>query len=235
MYTENGINENTYKLLFEDIDNYNLKKEEQYSDYYAKIISTLSLYTLYKEKSIFKNLLLSIFGYPLNTEYITYDQEKKEWIYNDGNEIITFDMLSNHIDDKNIKKKLLSHKKRDGHCHDGSIDIAKILKNSRIITGTIQQYNRKILHSVVEISDKNQEKNILDYTLNLKIPKESYIKLTNFQELNIVESNELENDFKILLDFFDSFGHKEYLLFRDELIKDIEKNKSYLVEDEERY
>lgn len=77
MYTENGINENTYKLLFEDIDNYNLKKEEQYSDYYAKIISTLSLYTLYKEKSIFKNLLLSIFGYPLNTEYITYDQEKK--------------------------------------------------------------------------------------------------------------------------------------------------------------
>lgn len=234
MYTENGINKNTYKLLFEDIDNYDVKKEEQYSDYYSKILSTFSLYTLYKEKSIFKNLLLSIFSYSLKTEYITYDQYKKEWIYNDGNEIITFDMLSNHINDKNIKKKLFSNKKRARHCHNGSIVIAKILKNSRIITGTIQQYNRKVLHSVVEISDKNQQKNILDYTLNLKIPKESYIRLTNFQELAIVESNELENDFEILLDFFDSFRHKEYLLFRDELIKDMEKNKSYLVEDKER-
>lgn len=197
MYTENGINKNTYKLLFEDIDNYNLKKEEQYSDYYAKILSTLSLYTLYKERNIFKNLLLSIFAYPLNTEYIIYDEEKKEWIYDDGNELITFDMLSNHIDNKNIKKKLLTRKKREGYCHKGSIDIGKILKNSRIITGTIQQYNRKILHSVVEISDENNQKNILDYTLNLKISKESYIKLTNFQELNIVESTELENDFEI--------------------------------------
>lgn len=111
MYTENGINENTYKLLFEDVDNYNLKREEQYSDYYSQILSALNCYTLYKEKSIFKTLLITIFKNKLNLQYIKYDKKRKEWVYDDGNEIIFFDMLSKYVEDKDIKKKLLSKKK----------------------------------------------------------------------------------------------------------------------------
>ena len=233
MYTENGINENTYKLLFEDVDNYNLKREEQYSDYYSQILSALNCYTLYKEKSIFKTLLITIFKNKLNLQYIKYDKKRKEWVYDDGNEIIFFDMLSKYVEDKDIKKKLLS-KKRTGYCHSNSIDIAKTLRNSRIITGMIEQYNRKVLHSVVETSNKDNQKVILDYAFNILMPKDSYKKLTNFEELNVVEGETLENDFEKILKFFDQFGHKEYLLFRDELIRDLEKNEKHLKQDEER-
>ena len=59
-YKENGINKNTYDLLFTDKDNIRERdKEEDIRDYVLYIIET---YTRFREKSIFISFLKKYFG-----------------------------------------------------------------------------------------------------------------------------------------------------------------------------
>ena len=56
------------------------------------------------------------------------------------------------------------------------------------------------------------------------MPKEDYIKIYKFKVLQKINSNDLEKDFEFLKKSeFKSL--KTYLLFRDELMRDFEKNK----------
>lgn len=131
-------------------------------------------------------------------------------------------------------KKILESKKRYGTCHWVSFEVAKSIKNAKVISGYITTTYYKILHSVVEIPIMNEENEILgydiiDYTMNLILPKEDYSKIFGFDEKSAISYEEY------LLDkgYFQHFQQlKPYILFRDELMKDFEKNEAFFAENE---
>lgn len=63
----------------------------------------------------------------------------------------------------------------------------------------------------------------LDWTKNLKITKEQYIELTNFVELSSFEGRKVIDDIEIIFKNL-NIGVKTYVVFRDELIRDMQKN-----------
>ena len=97
------------------------------------------------------------------------------------------------------------------------------IDDSKLLTGYTFIDGKKELHSVIECAD-----GIVDWDLNAIIQKKDYFKLTKFQvisELSVDKikedqenrvMEELRND-PTLLNF--------YILFRDELMADLEKNK----------
>ena len=67
------------------------------------------------------------------------------------------------------------------------------LPNSKILTGIIKLESEYILHSVLEIKDKDSKKiKIIDWTRNLVIEKELYLKIFEFHILEEIEINYLD-------------------------------------------
>lgn len=110
-----------------------------------------------------------------------------------------------------------------------SLTLANDIKNSIVLTGYIVIGKYKILHSVVEVN-KDGKIEILDWTKNIIMNKEDYINLFDFKVLTQIKIENILNDFEILNKFLPNFSLKTYLVFRDELMKDLEKNKFMLEE-----
>lgn len=217
---KDGINNNTYNLLFGDYNN--LPKEEQGSYENVIAFATIDRFTKSQEKKIFTKLLKLFYKNTIvDLNKITFNEKTKQYEYKNNDLIITFDKLSNYFEDKKLIKELTSTK-RYGECHSRAIRISPSIEGSRIVTGYITLGNQKVLHSVIEY-EYNGKTIILDWTRNLKITKEQYIELTKFVELSSFESKNVENDIKIIFRNLE-LGSKPYVLFRDELIRDIQKN-----------
>lgn len=102
------------------------------------------------------------------------------------------------------------------------MSISPSIEGSRIVTGYITVGNQKVLHSVIEY--EHDGKNIvLDWTRNLKITKEQYIELTEFVELSSFEGRKVIDDIEIIFGNL-NIGVKLYVVFRDELIRDMQRN-----------
>ena len=145
-----------------------------------------------------------------------------EYILENG-EIITFELLSEHL--KCVNKELISElesQKRKGQCHSKSLFLGIANEKSNILTGYYTFENETALHSVVEIIDENGNPKILDWTRNLIIDEDIYVKLFKFNTITKIDSSlvfdEIESLAKLDIDL------KTYLTFRDELLKDMEKN-----------
>ncbi len=109
-------------------------------------------------------------------------------------------------------------------CHEKSILLASIYPNFRIITGYIYLEKQRMLHSVIEYDD-NEETIILDWTKNLRMLKEDYIRLTNLRVIETIEGYDVKNDItgpiiQMGMDF------KTYCAFRPEIVKELKKNNS---------
>ena len=228
-YNESGINNNTYNLLFSDYDN--IPKEEQPALEKSYIISVIQLYTRFREKSIFSKILKLNFErkYKIDFSKIKFNEENQNYEYEFQGEVYTFDKLSKKINDKNIKKELES-KKRYRNCHLKSAEIATSLPKSCILTGYVKRYNGKFLHSIVEI-EKEDGKYIIDYTKNIIMPKEQYVKLTEFEELESISDLEYLEYIQRLENILDLNG-KVLLTFGREIFKELEKN-SFLIKSNE--
>ena len=228
-YNESGINNNTYNLLFSDYDN--IPKEEQPALEKSYIISVIQLYTRFREKSIFSKILKLNFEkkYKIDFSKIKFNKENQKYEYEFQGEVYTFDKLSKKINDKNIKKELES-KKRYRNCHLKSAEIATSLPKSCILTGYVKRYNGKFLHSIVEI-EKEDGKYIIDYTKNIIMPKEQYVKLTEFEELESISDLEYLEYIQRLENILDLNG-KVLLTFGREIFKELEKN-SFLIKSNE--
>lgn len=214
-----GINNNTYNLLFSDFDH--LKEKDQGSYENAKAFYTIDLFTKLQEHSIFTKLLkifLKNNFFDLNK--ITYNNQTKQYEYKDNDLLITFDKLSKCFDDSVTKE--LTSRKRYHKCHDKSIILSMTIENSKIVTGYITIDNEKVLHSIIEYC-KNDEIIIFDWTRNLQIPKDQYIKLTKFQELASCNGEQVIEDMAIIAGNLNLSG-KTYTIFRDEIMKDIQRN-----------
>ena len=124
----------------------------------------------------------------------------------------------------------MESERRYGPGHEKSLELSMALPESYIVTGYVKANKGKYLHSIVEIEKKN-EKYIIDYTKNIIMPKEQYVKLTSFEELERISDMEyLQYDQKIRNL---SINLKTYTTFGKDIAKELEKNAFLLKKDEE--
>lgn len=229
-YNESGINKNTYELLFSDYDN--IPEDEKPPIENSYIITMIQTYTKFREKSIFCKLLKLFFEKKYKVDYskIKFNEETKNYEYEFQGEVYTFDKLSDNIDNKKIKKELESEK-RYRQCHSKSLELSLVLPEAYIVTGYIKGFNGKYLHSTVEI-EKEKETYIIDYTKNVIMPKEQYIKLTSFEELERISDMEYLQHIQKVVNI-PEIDLKVYTTFGKEMVKELEKNSFLIKKDED--
>lgn len=216
MYTKEGINVNTFNILFKNM----FDSEDDYERYIVAIlIEYFTLKESERKKFIKKDLDVDFKKDDDDFFYLKY----KEKIY-------TFDLLSNKLKFKDkstnpIKKELLTVN-RFHKCFKMALFLI-YLNSSKILTGIEDIGGKCVQHSVIEIENEDNKKYILDYTKNLYMEKDDYIDLYNFKVLQIINNEEYYNDQKILTKYV-PFDVRIYLFFREEIKKDLNKNKHVL-------
>ncbi len=232
LYREDGINKNTFKLLFSDDE---LGENQSTTKEMLIIRNTICEYTIWHEKIAFYKVLKFFFKNEyVDLKSIKYDSKTKEYKYVHNNEEYTFDILSKYIEgitQKNFLAQLISNHKvnkelhskaRYGRCHHNSLLLAEQLKDSKILTGYATFGIKKILHSVVVKTNKQGIPTVYDWTQNLIMPLDDYKRLVNFVEVSEVDREDMLNDLSLIIgtDIVD----KVYLTFRDEIISDMHRN-----------
>lgn len=218
----NGMNINTYNLLFDDINNKISDKKGSCESLNALcVISKFTKFDDIKIYCLMAGMYETIDDYDFRT--ISWSDELNSFIYQKGNFKIPFNLLSDFMTHEDVKKELLSDE-RLHQCHEKSIVLASIYPNFRIITGYVYLEKQRMLHSVIEYDD-NEETIILDWTKNLRMLKEDYIRLTNLRVIETIEGYDVKNDItgpiiQMGMDF------KTYCAFRPEIVKELKKNNS---------
>lgn len=229
--SENPVTQQMANGAFDLLKFLNKKKDAPKGMLECVIFTAINQYTI-GDKKIF-NYLKRVPG--------VKSTEKKD----DGSAIITLDsgktihfsLLSQFLDDfatiKPEDKKELESSKRIGKCHPGAALISQILlkelhKKSDVVSGRINFFDGKasIIHSWVETNLSPRKTSIIDYTMNVIMDKDGYEFLNHPEELNRVSSTTIKNDtisglYKKIINL--GFADVEYLLFRDELVKDVKK------------
>ena len=218
----NGMNINTYNLLFDDINNKISDKKGSCESLNALcVISKFTKFDDIKIYCLMAGMYETIDDYDFRT--ISWSDELNSFIYQKGNFKIPFNLLSDFMTHEDVKKELTSDE-RIHKCHEKSILLASIYPNFRIITGYIYLEKQRMLHSVIEYDD-NEGTIILDWTKNLRMLKEDYIRLTNLRVIETIEGYDVKNDItgpiiQMGMDF------KTYCAFRPEIVKELKKNNS---------
>lgn len=216
----NGMNINTYNLLFDDINNKMSDKKGSCESLNALcVISKFTKFDDIKIYCLMAGMYETIDDYDFRT--ISWSDELNSFIYQKGNFKIPFNLLSDFMTHEDVKKELTSDE-RIHKCHEKSILLASIYPNFRIITGYIYLEKQRMLHSVIEYDD-NEGTIILDWTKNLRMLKEDYIRLTNLRVIETIEGYDVKNDItgpiiQMGMDF------KTYCAFRPEIVKELKKN-----------
>ena len=218
----NGMNINTYNLLFDDINNKMSDKKGSCESLNALcVISKFTKFDDIKIYCLMAGMYETIDDYDFRA--ISWSDELNSFIYQKGNFKIPFNLLSDFMTHEDVKKELTSDE-RLHKCHEKSILLASIYPNFRIITGYVYLEKQRMLHSVIEYDD-NEETIILDWTKNLRMLKEDYIRLTNLRVIETIEGYDVKNDItgpiiQMVMDF------KTYCAFRPEIVKELKKNNS---------
>lgn len=233
-YDESGINLKTKEILLSD-DYLGVDEECEIGEN-EKILFAIDTYTQMVHKNIFTKLLLKRMAgkYDVDVSKIIYNKEKKQHEYiTDSGDVITFEILSDCLGGLNKElQKELGCQERKGKCHEKSIFLAHANKDTTILTGIISFLGERCIHSVVEMCDKKGNPKILDWTRNFVIDKDEYTKLFKFEILQETDAKVVFDELKIMADL--DFDVRTYLTFRDELAKDIEKNKAIFNNSEEQ-
>ena len=216
-----GINNNTYDLLFKDYPK--LPENEWGSRENAIAFGTINRYTLHEKRNLLVRLqdkLDKLAGFDIKD--ISYNEDTKSYHYKKDNDDIPFNKLSDFIDGKKAKKDLHSNK-RFGYCHTHSCGLAYSIEDAYVVTGYLKIRWTKVLHSIVEFNHNN-ETYILDWTRNVRMLKSDYYKMTDFEEVARFKADSVEDDMSYAGPL--KLGSKVYVTFRDEIISDLEKNKT---------
>lgn len=227
IYLENGFNENTYNLLFNGIYNPPNEESNSYDNYVTW--QTIDYFTRIEEFTFFENLFNLTKYKVLKLNRIKYNKKKKQYEYKFNGTIIGFNKLSDYTENDKYDRELLSSN-RHHKCINGCLNLNASVPNSRIVTGYITMNNEKHLHHIVEYDDKDKTY-VFDYTRNLYIEKEQYIKITKFVEVNSSDRKNTLDNMQILELINPYFSLKTYFTFTDEILTDIKKN-DFLFEDE---
>ena len=134
---------------------------------------------------------------------------------------------------------------RMGQCHIKSMVISRALDvDNEVVTGYIfgVSNENKYLHSWVEFK-KKEEEFVADYTKNLLISKDAYYYLYHCKPLNRIKNKNLMKDLLYITKKakLGDCSVKEYLVFSDEIMKDLSKNRDIIesksnkeIDDQER-
>ena len=120
----------------------------------------------------------------------------------------------------------LENDEREGTCFSKAYHIALNLGiPNDIVTGFCYGYTdkSKFLHSWVETKLKSEEV-IIDGTLNAIFNKEGYYNLRHTKPISRISNKTLKSDIDKYLKDFKTISPEVYYVFRDEIIKDFEKN-----------
>lgn len=125
-------------------------------------------------------------------------------------------------------------------CHSKSVEYSEILKNMEINNDVVTAYihaitdKGKYVHSWVEF-EIDGKKHVLDYTKNIVMNKEGYYSLWSIDEIiSKINCVDIENDKKIYKQISNGYYHidyKTYLTCRDEIMRDLQKNKEIFNEE----
>lgn len=123
-----------------------------------------------------------------------------------------------------VKEELCSNA-RYGQCCDAAIEFAEMAEgDGKVVIGYLRTGDEKILHAVFVNNG-----GVWDYTKNLIMNEKDYYELTNFQIVNEVDGKDVIREIPIM----NSLGFvltKFYLSYRNEVMCDLEKNKSLIKE-----
>lgn len=138
-------------------------------------------------------------------------------------EVLPFSKLN-----ANIKKNFpdIETKKREGTCFDKAYNISQDLDvTNQIVTGFVYGYTdkSKFLHSWIETKIKKEEV-VIDGTLNAIFNKQGYYNIRHAEVLNRVSNETVRNDVKNYLEQIQNIPQEFYFVFRDAIIKDLERN-----------
>ena len=216
----NGMNINTYNLLFDDLNNKVSDKTGSFESLAALcIISKFTKFDDMKIYSLMARIYETIDDYDFRT--ISWSDELTSFVYQNEDFKIPFNLLSDFITQEDDKKELTSNE-RIHKCHEKSILLASIYPNFRIITGYVYLEKQRMLHSVIEYDD-NEGTIILDWTRNLRMLKEDYIRLTNLRVIETIEGYDVKNDITGSITQL-GMDLKTYCVFRPEIVKELKKN-----------
>ncbi len=115
---------------------------------------------------------------------------------------------------------------RVGTCFTKALTTATHLgRDNTIVTGYCYGYSDKsrFLHSIVETTLDGEEV-VIDGTLNAIINKDGYYALRHFKPLTKISNQTLQDDIDKYLYKIEEFNPEVYFVFRDEIIRDFEKN-----------
>ena len=117
---------------------------------------------------------------------------------------------------------------RVGNCHSRAIKISNSLGeiDNDVVTGYVFGFSdkSKYLHTWVEFNYQGKDA-VIDYNLNVLMNKEGYYLMTHALPLSRISNKNIHKDFKVINKLGKTGCIKEYLVFRDELMKDFKKNK----------
>lgn len=213
-----GVNSCTYDKFFNESE---LSKESSSPrEVIFHTIDVNNLETFYSKakSSVIYRLL---YGNSLESNKIKFNNERKCYEYDLGNnDKISFRKLSKCMSglDKEHEKELLTIN-RHGRCHVGSLFVSLSIKNSKLLSGVCRLDTKTFYHSIVLFDNEM----VADWTKNLLMKKEEYLKITNFKLISSIDGTSLEELYKIN-DLFPKLDLRMYLYFRNEIIHDLDKH-----------
>lgn len=231
-YTRDGVNQNTFNLLFDEKSIKKGKKE------CSKEIRTIELSSIHEKKFILKlyyplTRLLRMYQNDVNYFNIHKKIFARGYVFKNRNIKFEFDYLEKHLrnilknEDPYVKKELLWNMKnnfRYGSCYSVNMIISQNIKDSYLVTGLIPfEDGIKHKHAYVEYKDY-----VIDYTKNLIIKKEKYYELLKVQELGKIKSEDIPMVFNLLLENGILNTDRYMATFGNEIVEDLMKNKELL-------
>jgi len=162
-----------------------------------------------------------------------YDEERNSYYYLNNKEKIYFKLISDYIDNKEVKEELLSDN-RYGKCHTASIKVLFGMKNANkkyLVNGRIK-INEKdyFYHTWMEMEISNNKTIVFDYVSNLIMDKEDYYRLERAEAINRTEPDDLIKLFKLANGYELNMHDMVLGYFSQEFTKDLEKNKFLIKE-----
>lgn len=225
-YTIHGVNKETYKLLFDE--------KEEYKNECSNEIYTIELSSCYDRKIYYRlfniiKMLIDMYYYKVNYFNIHKNIFNKGYTFKNNNIKFKFDYLEKYLkkilknEDSYVKKELISDLKnnlRYGSCFYANMIISANIDNSCFVTGLIPfEDGTTHLHSFVEYRNY-----VIDYTKNLIISKEKYYELLRVKELQRINSENISEIYNTLLENRILNTVRYLSTFGNEIINDLNRN-----------
>ena len=205
-----GMNKNTLKSFFLDEPDFEIVEATTTEE---SIMAGIENFTKLNDEELEEYLKKSSYFFKYDDYYIV-DFDGRRY---------AFRKIDQYFDGV-IKKELWSNE-RYGNCCETAIDFAYMAEGDcKVVIGYLKTGNDKIVHAVCVSHGR-----VWDYTKNLIMNEEEYYQLANFQVINEVDGNDIIREMPLIggLNFI---LLKFYLLYRNEVMKDLDKNKTLIKE-----